>query len=696
MEELNELRQWVCWRNEVRGGKPTKVPYRRDGKPASSTEPATWDWYENVLAAGANFSGIGFVFSPDDPYLGIDFDACLVDGVLAAWAKPWVEKLASYTEVSPSGTGVKVWVKAKLPDRCKHKFIVGGGVDGKEAAIEVYDQKRYFAVTEQLFGDHTEIRDAQAVVDEMLLFFGLTAPQREPAKQQQKRTAKQDDWGDYEFAEWYLSRLSYWRADDYNMWISVGCCLKAVPGGDALWEAWSQQSQKYTAGDCARRWQGLVEDTHGLAKLGDWANADSPHTKKAKPKALPPSKPPEATGATETNESPQCEASDGLLADLAKIGYEAFSEGFLGEIKCRYLGNTVLLSDAHMKSIRWQMRAAGYGEKGKDPRRTLQAIEEGIAHYAMLNKSNPVADYFNSLTVWDGTDYIAKLAAHIKCQNIIEYDNGTRTLAHVFLRRWLIGTVGKALAQEQSVMLVLAGPQHIGKSTFARWLCPIKELFIEGPIKPDDKDSFIRLASRLVWEVSELDGTTRKADVSALKDFITKREITVRRSYGHFDMTVPALASMIGTVNPGTGFLVDTSGNRRFMIVDVTAIDRGYQEIPLDMVWAQALHLFRKGESTLPTIEEREAQESVNREHEVQTPLTDWLLSFCEISHDEEDFMTAGEILDLLNKDQKRVDSSVVRSGELKRALAHLGIGEPKNKKQHGKNYRAYVGIRAK
>ena len=84
-EELAERNQWVCWRYDERDGKLTKVPYtpdpgaRRTLMRASSTDPATWATFsEAVDACGASegYYGVGFVFSDDDPYVGIDIDNC--------------------------------------------------------------------------------------------------------------------------------------------------------------------------------------------------------------------------------------------------------------------------------------------------------------------------------------------------------------------------------------------------------------------------------------------------------------------------------------------------------------------------------------------------------------------------------------------------------------------------------------------
>jgi primase-polymerase (primpol)-like protein len=65
-----------------------------------------------------HLTGVGYVFSDGDPYSGVDLDNCRgrETGEIADWAKEIIRGLASYTEVSPSGTGVKIWVKGRLPE----------------------------------------------------------------------------------------------------------------------------------------------------------------------------------------------------------------------------------------------------------------------------------------------------------------------------------------------------------------------------------------------------------------------------------------------------------------------------------------------------------------------------------------------------------------------------------------------------
>ena len=129
-EEPRLLTQWVCWRLEVRNGKPTKVPYQPNGRPADSTDPGTWSSFNDVLAAyeAGGFDGVGFVFSKSSSYCGVDLDGCrdAVTGQVAPWAKEIIEALDSYSEVSPSGTGMKVFLKARKPGpKCKKAYMGG-------------------------------------------------------------------------------------------------------------------------------------------------------------------------------------------------------------------------------------------------------------------------------------------------------------------------------------------------------------------------------------------------------------------------------------------------------------------------------------------------------------------------------------------------------------------------------------------
>src|SRR5918999_4820116 len=139
--DMRDLRQWLCWRSEERDGKPTKVPYSpATGKRADSTVPETWTGYQEAVRVckEQGYSGIGFVFTSEDDLCGVDLDKCLdpETGEIEPWAWAIIKELDSYTELSPSGTGVHVLVRATLPEGRNRK-----------GRFEAYDRGRYFTVT---------------------------------------------------------------------------------------------------------------------------------------------------------------------------------------------------------------------------------------------------------------------------------------------------------------------------------------------------------------------------------------------------------------------------------------------------------------------------------------------------------------------------------------------------------------------
>ena len=180
--ELTERRQWVNWKIVTRDGRDTKVPFQPSGSPAKSDDPTTWSDLEECAKAINKFSGVGYVFSAGDEFCGIDFDACYdpETKTTSEWAKPWIKKLNSYSEISPSGTGIKVWVRAKFPfgNGKNVKLPHFPKIKDKMAGIEAYDHKRYFAVTgNKLSGLPGTCEPRQEELNELYQhFFTVDAP----------------------------------------------------------------------------------------------------------------------------------------------------------------------------------------------------------------------------------------------------------------------------------------------------------------------------------------------------------------------------------------------------------------------------------------------------------------------------------------------------------------------------------------
>lgn len=139
-EEITHYNQWVCWKNALTSEqRPTKLPYSpHTGRMASVADPNSWSDYATAVAAASNgnsYDGIGFVLTDSDPFCFIDLDDPQGDEAIIARHQKIAEAMDSYSEVSPSGKGLHIIIKAAVP---------GGR---RRSKVEVYSSKRYMTMT---------------------------------------------------------------------------------------------------------------------------------------------------------------------------------------------------------------------------------------------------------------------------------------------------------------------------------------------------------------------------------------------------------------------------------------------------------------------------------------------------------------------------------------------------------------------
>lgn len=143
--ELKSLDKWLVWMwviDPKRPGKPAKPPYSvHTDKLAEHTNPKSWGTFEQALdkvKTAGKYHGVGFELSAGEGLVAWDLDHCIdpKSGKLEAWAKEIVDALNSYTEITPSGEGLRIFVKGDIPE------------DGrKKGPIECYKHLRYVTVT---------------------------------------------------------------------------------------------------------------------------------------------------------------------------------------------------------------------------------------------------------------------------------------------------------------------------------------------------------------------------------------------------------------------------------------------------------------------------------------------------------------------------------------------------------------------
>ena len=174
--QLRARPQWIVWRGVFvpgKNGKPskwTKEPYRANApdEHAATDDPSTWAPFPAALDAYTRIvelDGVGYALAEDDGITGIDLDHCRTPetGAIAPWAQAIVDRFMTYTEVSPSATGLRLFVAGTLPPGRRVLGGIGPQQDGK---IEVYDSGRYLTVTGcHLAGTSAQVESRQAVLE---------------------------------------------------------------------------------------------------------------------------------------------------------------------------------------------------------------------------------------------------------------------------------------------------------------------------------------------------------------------------------------------------------------------------------------------------------------------------------------------------------------------------------------------------
>ena len=203
--ELRQLNQWICWHDE-NGNKIPKVA--ETGANAASTNPADWCDFATAAAASVNFTGLGFVFRQGGDIVGMDLDSCLTEsGELQSWAMPILTLFNPYAEISPSGRGIKLWMRGDISKAVRSKWFPLGKPERTEKhppAVEIYSWGRYFTVT----GNHwpaspLEVADCQTGLD-FLIGAHFSAPLYTPNRTYQSSNGTGDVM---RRAESYLAKI---------------------------------------------------------------------------------------------------------------------------------------------------------------------------------------------------------------------------------------------------------------------------------------------------------------------------------------------------------------------------------------------------------------------------------------------------------------------------------------------------------
>lgn len=140
---LKDIPRWLPWKYvpDPNRPKPRKIPHQMSGRYADNTQPTQWVAYTTAITAYSmgGYSGLGFLL--EAPIVGLDFDNCIVNGMVTPEVQEFVDDFDSYTEISPSGHGIRIFVSstwAPAADMLQ-------GLNRQN--IELYFGKRFLTVT---------------------------------------------------------------------------------------------------------------------------------------------------------------------------------------------------------------------------------------------------------------------------------------------------------------------------------------------------------------------------------------------------------------------------------------------------------------------------------------------------------------------------------------------------------------------
>lgn len=256
-----------------------------------------------------------------------------------------------------------------------------------------------------------------------------------------------------------------------------------------------------------------------------------------------------------------------------------------------------------------------------------EIFQMALTTVANKRRFHPIEDYLQELPEWDGQERIEKL--------LVDYLGADDTVFNrEAIRKVLLAAIARIYHPgiKFDYMLVLNGPQGIGKSTFFGRL--FKGFLSDSLTMLDmrDKTGSEKLQGYWALEVAEMAGM-RKADIECVKSFISRQEDIYRPAYGRVVEKHPRRCVIVGSTNSSTGFLRDISGNRRFWPVKCSGGKLkpwNLTDEELDQIWAEAMAAYNSGESLLLSNEAEELAAKEQREAIEEDPRMAQVVEYLE------------------------------------------------------------------
>lgn len=329
------------------------------------------------------------------------------------------------------------------------------------------------------------------------------------------------------------------------------------------------------------------------------------------------------------------------------IRIDEFRDELVYSTSCDGCNDWRPFGDADYTLLRETLERRGFKPVGRE------IIRDVVLLIATQNKFDTAQVWLDSLQ-WDGTPRVDKFLKRYMSANDTPYNTAvSRYLWTAMAGRVLVPGVQADMA------VVLIGEQGEGKTTGVRSMVPGDDHFVEVRLDKRDEDTARELRGKLIGEISELRGLMSR-ESEDIKSWLSRRYEEWVPKYREFATKFPRRLVFVGTTNRDE-FLVDDTGNRRWLPVRVGKVNVAGIENDRDQLWAEGAAMFLT-HGVMWKDAENYAKE-VHEDHMVKDPWTypvmTWLDERCPIFDDiprNRDFLRAGDVLkSALNIDAKNV-----------------------------------------
>lgn len=542
-EFLQQYPRWVLWSLDGSGRKSPRSAHNRLDRAVDATKPKNWSSFQQAAQICADKRGFGLGFAlgsvVDGPtFAGVDLDNCRdpKTGQIEEWAWNIISTFQSYTEISPSGRGVKIFCLGTLPEGATHSKVY---------KLEMYDSNRYFTVTgHHLAGTPTTIEPRQERLQN-LHAWGWSRDLRKLLKLF-GFVLLEDGESVYVKCPWADHHSTPDKIKDAKIWTTDG----KVSGFSCL----------HTG--CADKTIGSVYAFFGI-KGGEHGDFITDHNGKI----------------LKDNQQNILLALDKFRI---KVSHDIFSNRYFISEEGHGLR---VLDDEILRHLWFEIDTQFHF------RPSIEFFKEFLYETGDKNRIHPVRKYLDDL-VWDGKPRLDTWLIEYGGAKDTEYVRRVGAIVLIAAVRRI-----RIPGCKFDELLIIESAQGLNKSSALRALCKDDSWFSDDlPLNVGAKEIIERTSGKWIIEAAELAGS-RTAQVEHLKSMLSRQvDGPVRMAYARVSVERARSFIIIGTTN-SKDYLKDSTGARRFWPVAVPKFNLEEIRKNRDQLWAEASIREKDGES---------------------------------------------------------------------------------------------------